>query len=114
MAGVGKSYVTPVDWDYDGVLDLLVTHEYGKKSHNPVEFFRGINTDKGLRFAKKQPLFVDADGKKALPGCQPMISVTDFNGDGLADLATANSTSNDVSILPGIGDGTFVAQQRFG
>ena len=34
------------------------------------------------------------------------LAVADFNGDGNLDLAVANQTSNDVSILMGQGDGT--------
>ena len=36
----------------------------------------------------------------------------DFNGDGLADLASANNVSNDASILLGRGDGTFALETR--
>jgi len=86
MSGVGKGYMTPTDWDGDGVLDILVTHEYAKKGHNPIEFFRGVETDKGLRFEQKQPLFTEANGQKAMPGCQPMITVVDYNNDGIKDI----------------------------
>ncbi|MEQ8763274.1 MAG: FG-GAP-like repeat-containing protein [Planctomycetota bacterium] len=41
------------------------------------------------------------------------IATSDLNGDGAEDLAVANNDSNDVSILLGQGDGTFLAQQRF-
>jgi hypothetical protein len=37
------------------------------------------------------------------------IAIGDFNGDGKADLAVANSGSNYVSVLLGNGDGTFQA-----
>jgi hypothetical protein len=37
------------------------------------------------------------------------VAVGDFNGDGKPDLAVANHTSNDVSVLLGNGDGTFQA-----
>jgi len=86
LSGVGKSYVHPVDWNSDGTLDLLITHEYSKKEHNPVEFYRGYQTKYGLRFGKKQPLFTEANGNKSLPGVQPMITVTDYNNDGVKDL----------------------------
>lgn len=43
-------------------------------------------------------------------GTAPDAVITaDFNGDGKADLATANLTANTVSILLGNGDGTFAA-----
>ena len=39
------------------------------------------------------------------------IALSDFNHDGKTDIVTANSGTNNVSILLGIGDGTFQAQQ---
>ena len=86
MAGVWKTYMKPVDWDKDGVLDLLVTYEYKKKGHNPIDFYRGVQTDKGLRFEKRVPLFTTKDGSKALPGVQPMMTLTDYNNDGVQDI----------------------------
>jgi hypothetical protein len=86
-SGVIKSFVTPVDWDGDGVLDLLVTHAYGNPlSKDPVTFFRGVQTDKGLRFEDAKPLFTAEEAKKTFPGCQPNITVTDYNHDGIPDL----------------------------
>lgn len=35
------------------------------------------------------------------------VAVADFNGDGRLDLAVVNFATNDVSVLPGAGDGTF-------
>lgn len=81
-----KTYITPVDWDQDGVLDLLVTNEYSKKGNYAVQFYRGVRTNLGLRFHRPVPLFTSADGTKALPGCQPMIAVADLNGDGVNDI----------------------------
>ncbi|QEC42136.1 FG-GAP repeat domain-containing protein [Pseudobacter ginsenosidimutans] len=86
-SGVIKSFVTPVDWDVDGVLDLLVTHLYGeRKTKDPVVFFRGVQTDKGLRFEEAKSLFTVPDVYKTFPGCQPNIAVTDYNDDGVKDL----------------------------
>lgn len=81
-----KTYMTPVDWDQDGVLDLLVTYEYEKKGHSPILFYRGARTNLGLRFHRPVSLFEASDGSKALPGCQPMITVADINGDGVNDI----------------------------
>src|SRR2546429_370782 len=45
-------------------------------------------------------------------GAHPRWMATgDFNGDGRPDLATANSDSNNISVLLGHGDGTFQAAQ---
>src|SRR5438034_809369 len=41
------------------------------------------------------------------------VALGDFNGDGKQDLATANFTSNNVSILLGTGTGTFGAATNF-
>ena len=38
------------------------------------------------------------------------ISTADFNGDGNIDIATANAYGNDVSVLLGLGDGSFLPQ----
>ena len=40
------------------------------------------------------------------------VVAQDFNGDGVTDLATANSISYDVSVLFGVSDGTFQPDQR--
>ena len=82
----GKGYLHPLDWDGDGVMDVLMTHDYIAAGHNPVEFFRGVRTTDGLRFEKPVPLFTAQDGSKALPGCQPMITITDYNNDGIPDI----------------------------
>ena len=41
------------------------------------------------------------------------VAAADLNGDGRADLVTANWASHDVSVLLGNGDGTFAAQNTF-
>ena len=101
---VNKSYIHPVDWDGDGVLDILMTHEYNSGGHNPVEFFKGVRTPDGLRFEKPVPLFKAEDGSKALPGCQPMITITDYNDDGIPDIVFGISiqTINGFECDPGI------------
>lgn len=86
LTGVWKTYIKPIDWNSDGVLDLIVTHEYSEKSHHPIEYFEGVNTNHGLRFKSKQPLLTEAHNAKLFPGCQPMISICDFNDDGVNDM----------------------------
>src|SRR5260370_41842741 len=42
------------------------------------------------------------------------VAVGDFNGDGIKDLAVANTSSDNVSVLLGNGDGTFQLPRNFG
>jgi hypothetical protein len=47
-------------------------------------------------------------------GRQPTSVVAgDFNGDGVPDLVVANQSDNDISVLLGNGDGTFMQQAKF-
>jgi len=59
-------------------------------------------------WAQSSPVF---NGPRDYPvGSSPnSVVVGDFNGDGRPDIATANSVSNDVSILLQNSDGTFQA-----
>jgi hypothetical protein len=41
------------------------------------------------------------------------VALGDVNGDGILDIVTANADSNDVSVLLGLGDGTFHLQALF-
>lgn len=101
---VGKSYIHPVDWDNDGVLDILMTHEYCAPGQNPIEFFKGVKTPDGLRFETARALFTAEDGSKALPGCQPMITIVDYNNDGILDIVMGISipTVNGFEAVPEI------------
>ena len=80
------TYLNPVDWDGDGVLDIIATDTYGDATSWGVYFFRGVETDNGLRFERPRPLFQVKDGSKALPGCATQVQVVDYNGDGINDL----------------------------
>ena len=49
-----------------------------------------------------------AAGTEHLVGLSPLsVAIGDVNGDGKADIITTNYSSNNISILPGNGDGTF-------
>lgn len=84
--GDGHTYIFPYDWDHDGVLDLFVHDGYTSKGGEVLYFFRGVQTDDGLRFEHAVPLFTSEDGSKALPGCAPMLTIADYNGDGVEDV----------------------------
>ncbi|MFA6609091.1 MAG: FG-GAP-like repeat-containing protein [Candidatus Paceibacterota bacterium] len=61
-----------------------------------------MNLTKGGTFAAK----VDY----TTSGYPKSVAIGDFNGDGKADLAVANASSNSVSVLLNNGDGTFAAK----
>lgn len=89
----GDYMVSPyvIDWDNDGVLDLLVTNSYDKKGFAVVDFFRGVKVGQEHRFEKRTPLFITGNGSKEIPGSSPRIFVTDYNNDGIADLLIGTS-----------------------
>ena len=53
-------------------------------------------------------------GRGPGPGPKPGLVAVDLTGDGVLDLATANHQSNSVSVLVGVGDGSFKEQNSFG
>lgn len=104
----GTSATVPyvVDWDNDGVLDLLITDAYVGQGSFAVKYYRGLKTParpaggkEGLRFEVGIPLFSTKNGEKEFPGSWLNIYVTDWNNDGVNDLIMGAS----IATL----DGTF-------
>jgi hypothetical protein len=87
------------DLNGDGLPDLIATQNGGGK----------IAVLLGTAASQSGPrLFQGAAYFHAGP--QPFhVVVTDFNGDGKQDLAVANTTGGGVSVMLGVGDGTFAA-----
>ncbi|MDZ4783891.1 MAG: VCBS repeat-containing protein, partial [Planctomycetia bacterium] len=89
------------DFNRDGRPDLAATFP-----------FRGANSEVDRRVGVWLGLG-DGNFRDAVfytVGELPLDLVAgDFNSDGIADLATANGLSNDVSVLLGAGDGTFTS-----
>lgn len=83
-AGDFKTQPTLVDWDRDGLLDLLVGDSNYFPNSGGVHFFRGLG---GAVFAPGVQLMT-ADNKsgKWLPGDGPRVFPTDWNNDGIPDL----------------------------
>lgn len=84
------------DLDGDGRLDLAVTNSDPQEGSPIVSVLK--NRGDGTFRA---PVNFGVEGD---PGS---ITAKDFNGDGKADLATANYFDNTVSVLANTGDGTF-------
>ena len=89
-----------VDWDRDGVLDLLVTGSYISKGDMAVAFFKGTKVDGQHRFHPAIDLLATEDGSKALPGSGPRLYVDDWNRDGTPDLIIGASVAT-------VNDGEF-------
>jgi hypothetical protein len=89
------------DFDGDGILDAAVSS--------------GGQSDQGRIFV----LLGKGDGTFKNPvayavGKQPgYLTIGDFNGDGIVDLAVSNSGDNTVGVMLGKGDGTFAVPANF-
>ncbi|MSP61707.1 MAG: VCBS repeat-containing protein [Myxococcales bacterium] len=80
------------DLDSDGVVDLLVALDAGE-----VMIVRGLG---GGRFSPGARLTVGAGTQRAL--------AVDLDGDGALDIVTADERGDDVAVLRGLGDGSFI------
>jgi VCBS repeat protein/FG-GAP repeat protein len=96
--GIEPLAIATGDFNGDGILDLAVTNQnggYPEPGTVTVLIGRGNGTFKAGPAAPKT-------------GSIPYsVEVADFNGDGNADLATANAGSNTISVLLGNGHGGF-------
>ena len=92
-SGDGKPNPLAVDWDQDGVLDLLVTDSYRTPNSRAVSFFRGVRTPAGHRFEPGIDLLPAEGGAKAIPGSGQRVYVDDWNGDGVNDLIIGASVA---------------------
>jgi len=92
-SGLANAVPCVVDWDKDGVLDLLVTHSYTSKGSHAVTFFHGVKTSEGYRCEKGIPLFTTKNGGKEFPGSWLRVFVTDWNNDGVNDLLIGTSVA---------------------
>src|SRR5581483_4655388 len=94
-AGGAPNGVATGDFNRDGILDLAVANTGGGLS---IFIGNGDGT-----FDPASTPTVAADTTPAA------VVIGDFNGDGKLDLAVANNGSDNVSILVGNGDGTFLS-----
>ena len=99
-SGDGKPNPLAVDWDQDGVLDLLVTDSYRASNSRAVSFFRGVKTPDGHRFESGIDLLPAEGGAKAIPGSGQRVYVDDWNADGVIDLIIGASVAT-------VNDGEF-------
>jgi hypothetical protein len=110
-AGNAPAYVAVGDLNGDGILDLAVAN-FGDNANTPngggVTVLLGTG-DGSFRAAGNYPTGLGA----------VFVSVADFSGDGILDLAVANSGAlytgigGNLSVLLGNGDGTFRAAVNY-
>ena len=94
-AGDAPVSVAMGDLNGDGAPDLAVANNFS----NNVSILLGNG----------QGSFVEAADSPFAVGSSPAsLAMGDFDGDGIPDLAVANTFSDDVSVLMGIGNGNFV------
>ena len=92
--GFNPSYIVAADFNGDGIQDLAIAN----LSSGNVTLLLGTGTG-GFRPAAASPFSV---------GTNPFaMTVGDFNGDSVPDLAVANYGSNNVTVLLGDGTGGF-------
>ena len=93
-AGTNPASLAVGDFNGDGIQDLAAANS----NSNNITILLG-NGSGG---------FTAASGSPVAAGTLPLsVIVGDFNGDGLQDLAVANSNSNNVTVLLGNGSGGF-------
>ncbi len=98
--------ITGGDFNKDGKLDLAVaTFNADISGHNVTVYTQGNSNNNAVILNAAR--FFTAHTNPA------GIVNADFNGDGNLDLAVVNNGSNDVSILPGLGTGSFGTAQNF-
>jgi trimeric autotransporter adhesin len=88
------------DFNGDGILDLAVAN-----MNPPVENLSTVT----ILIGNGNGTFTPTAVSPVTGELSSSISIGDFNGDGKADLVTANAGSNTVTMLLGNGDGTFSA-----
>jgi hypothetical protein len=93
--GIALAYTLAVgDFNGDGAPDLAVAGNF---------YLQGVS----ILLGAGDGTFVHGQGTGDGQGFHASVTVGDFNGDGLADLALADSVGTTVGILLGQGDGTF-------
>jgi hypothetical protein len=103
-AGTGPVSVAVGDFNGDGVQDLAVANEGS--------FPNFTDSSVSVLLGNGNGTFQAAVNYSTGAGSFS-VTVGDFNGDGVQDLAVANVDSNNVSVLLGNGDGTFQAAVNY-
>jgi len=90
--------VEMVDFDVDGVKDLLVV-DFSVASESLLRIYRGVQAGD---FEKAQPIFLGA--------LVPLVAVRDMNADGLLDVVAPRASSPELLLFEGIAPGRVAAR----
>ena len=101
-AGVNPTALAIGDFNGDGLADLAVVDSSRTDDNVIVLEGNGDGT-----FSPFAPCLITGPGCPSAGVNASAIAVTDFTNDGVADLVVANAASNSVTVLLGVGDGTF-------
>ena len=102
-AGKSAYYIDAADLNNDGFLDVVVPNEHDSCATYFVNPGRGIFDLKTLSARAARASQIPGKRSHAVND----VRVADFDGDGNADLLTANLGTSTVSLFRGNGDGTF-------
>jgi len=95
--------IAAADFDEDGILDLVTTDHLSDQVSVLIGSGAGGVGDGA--FAPAVPYTTGAGPRR--------VTIADFDGDGLPDIAVTCRFSDDFSILTGLGDGGFSEEERF-
>jgi len=103
--GSSPNFVTVNDFDGDGKPDIVVANSYSAT----VSVYLNTSTPGNISFGAKIDFNVG--------GHPNVITIADIDGDGKADIISANQTSNSISVLrnisTGVGNINFATQATF-
>ena len=102
-AGKSAYYIETADLNNDGFLDIVVPNEHDSCATYFLNPGRGIFSFKTLKSQIARATQIPGKRSHAVND----VRVADFDGDGNADLLTANLGTSTVSLFRGNGDGTF-------
>lgn len=80
-------FIHHLDWDGDGVEDLITAQSYMYEGTEPLLFYKGVSTPEGDRYEEAVPLINNwGTTDKLLPGKYLHPCILDYDGDGVLDI----------------------------